>query len=148
VRDYPPALVGRGRVAMAQGDFARARDLFERAYRKSPLVETAWLLAMARERAGDAEGARTAFADAEKEGRRADRRTLSLTFSSRNVEPVEALRLAETEKQARGGVYTEDALAWALYRNGRFAEAEGAIERACRQGTRDPRLLFHHGAIE
>jgi tetratricopeptide (TPR) repeat protein len=54
VSGYPPALVGRGRVAMAEGDAAQAAAHYERAFRTSPLVETAWLLGEARELVGDA----------------------------------------------------------------------------------------------
>jgi tetratricopeptide (TPR) repeat protein len=148
IPDYPPALVGRARVALARGRADRARELLERAYRQSPLVETAWLLSDARELAGDSSGAQQAFADAERDGRRSDRRTLSLLFSSHDVYAEEALQLAEHERKARGDIQTEDALAWALYRNRRFFEASTAIERARRWGTLDARMLFHQGAIE
>jgi tetratricopeptide (TPR) repeat protein len=148
VSDYPPALVGRGRVAMAEGHPTQAAAHYERAFRASPLVETAWLLGEARELTGDDEGARRAFTHAEKEGKASDRRTLSLMYSSRKTNAAEALRLAEQERATRGDVYTEDALAWALYRQGRFADAQTAIGRARRYGTKDARLLFHEGAIE
>jgi tetratricopeptide (TPR) repeat protein len=146
--EYPPALVGRGRIAMAKGDAAQAGAFYDRAWRKSPLVETAWLLGEARELAGDEEGSRRAFAHAEKEGRTGDRRTLSLMYSTRKTNAAEALRLAEQERTVRGDIYTEDALAWALYQNGRYADAEKAIGRARRYGTEDARLLFHEGAIQ
>jgi tetratricopeptide (TPR) repeat protein len=148
VTEYPPALVGRGRVAMAEADPARAAAFYDRAWRASPLVETAWLLGEARELAGDADGARRAFARAEREGKTSDRRTLSLMYSTRKTNAVESLHWAEEERAARGDIYTEDALAWALYRNGRYADAEAAIRRARRYGTQDARLLFHEGAIE
>jgi tetratricopeptide (TPR) repeat protein len=148
VSEYPPALVGRGRIAMAEGDAARAAAFYDRAWRASPLVETAWLLGEARELTGDDEGARRAFAHAEKEGRASDRRTLSLMYSTRKTNVAEALRLAEVERTTRGDIYTDDALAWALHRNGRFADADEAMRRARRYGTEDARLLFHQGAIE
>jgi tetratricopeptide (TPR) repeat protein len=133
---------------MAEGDASRAAALYGQAFRASPLVETAWLLGEARELAGDSAGAARAFADAEKEGTTTDRRTLSLMYSTRNVKAAEALALAEQERASRGDIYTEDALAWALYRNGRFADAQTAVRRARRYGTEDARLLFHEGAIE
>jgi Flp pilus assembly protein TadD len=61
--------------------------------------------------------------------------------------PERALELARKERETRGDIYTDDALAWALYRNGDFEPALKSIERARRLGTRDARLLFHHGAI-
>jgi tetratricopeptide (TPR) repeat protein len=74
--DYPPALVGRGRVALGQGDFARAKEALEPAFKQSPLAETAWLLGDARGGAGDAKGAEDAYAQVVKIGRAADLRTL------------------------------------------------------------------------
>jgi tetratricopeptide (TPR) repeat protein len=145
--EYPPAQVGRGRVAMAKGESGRAAELFERAYRQSPLAETAWLLAEAREQAGNVRGAEEAAARAEKEGR-ADRRTLSLMYSMRNVRPLEALRLARQEREVRADLYTEDALAFALYRNGMIEEASRIATRWQALGTRDARLLYHRGAID
>src|SRR5438445_241902 len=76
------------------------------------------------------------------------RRTLSLVYSTRNLHPEEALELAQQERATRGDPSTDDALAWALYRNGRFVEAKVAIDRARRHGTKDARLLFHEGAID
>jgi len=57
------------------------------------------------------------------------------------------LRLALDERKSRDDQYTEDAIAWALYRKGRLNEALAASERANRLGTRDARLWFHRGAI-
>jgi tetratricopeptide (TPR) repeat protein len=56
--DFPPALVGKGRVAMAQADPKQAAALLDQAFRQSPLMSTAWLLDDARVAAGDSVGAR------------------------------------------------------------------------------------------
>ncbi|GAC1580446.1 MAG: hypothetical protein NVS3B20_11290 [Polyangiales bacterium] len=145
--NYPPALVCKARIAMARNDAKRAVDLLERAHRQSPLVETAWLLGDARGLAGDDRGAAAAYAIVEKDGRFGDGRTLSLFFSTKNRNAQEALALAEHEKKTRGDIYTDDALAWALYRNGKLPEAKAAVDHALRLGTRDARLLYHSGAI-
>jgi hypothetical protein len=110
-------------------------------------VQTAWLLGDARAMAGDADGAARAYALVEKEGARTDRRTLSLYYSTKNLEPAKALALAEEERKVRGGPYTDDAYAWALHRTGREAEARAAIDRATALGIPDAMLLFHAGAI-
>jgi tetratricopeptide (TPR) repeat protein len=146
-KDYPPALVGVGRVALAQADAARAVQALELAFHESPLVETAWLLGDAHTLAGERAAAERAFASAEREGLRSDRRTLSLLDSTRNLNPERALRLAREEMAVRGDIYSEDALAWALYRNGQLGQARQHIEHACRLGTLDARLLYHRGAI-
>ena len=145
--DYPPALVGKGRCALARGDGERAAELLDRAYARSPLVETAWLLGDARAMAGDTDGAARAYGIVERTGRAADPRTLSLYYSTKGRSLDKALALAEAEKKVRGDVYTEDAYAWALHRNGREAEARAASDRALAHGTRDARLMYHAGAI-
>jgi tetratricopeptide (TPR) repeat protein len=144
---YPPALVGQGRVALARGEAGRAAELLKRAFAARPLVETGDLLAQALDAAGDHAGAQAALGSAEAEGRRGDARGLSLLYSTRDLNHAEALSLAERERLTRDDIFTEDALAWALYRAGRFAEARTASERALRHGTREPRLLYHQGAI-
>jgi tetratricopeptide (TPR) repeat protein len=146
VSEYPAALVGKGRVALGRGDAKRAAELLGRAFEQSPLVETAWLLGDARAAAGDEKGAAEAYAAVEREGS-ADPRTLALFLATKNKDAARALTLAEQERKVRGDIYTDDVLAWSLYRAGRVAEAKVAIERACRLGTLDARLLYHRGAI-
>jgi tetratricopeptide (TPR) repeat protein len=145
--DYPPALVGRGRVAIATGNFTAAIAYLGKAYEQSPLVETAWLLGDAREAAGDAKGAETVRAELVKHGRQVDGRTLSLFFSTMNRDKEEAVSLAQAEKKVRDDIYTEDALAWALYRKGDIPGARAASDKAMALGTKDARLLYHAGAI-
>src|SRR5262249_25619868 len=83
----------------------------------------------------------------EKDGRRNDPRTLSLFWSTKNKNVAEALTLAQEEKKKRGDIATDDALAWALYRNKKYAEAKAASDRALAHKTRDARLMYHAGAI-
>jgi len=147
VPNYPSALVGRGRVALAKGQSTAAINDFANAQRLHPLVETAWLLGDAYSLAHDAEHARQAYADAERLGRRGDRFTWALFLASKNRNADQAVRLLEAERNTRGGIYVDDAYAWALYRAGRFDEARKASAQALRLGTRDARLLFHAGAI-
>ncbi|MEP7125649.1 MAG: hypothetical protein ABJE95_32265, partial [Byssovorax sp.] len=145
--DYPPALVGRGRVALGGGDFPRAVDYLGRAYAQSPLVETAWLLGDAREAAGDLPSAEAIRAELVKHGRQVDGRTLSLFFATKGRDTDEAVTLAQAEKKVRDDLYTEDALAWALYRKGDITGARAASDKAMALGTKDARLLYHAGAI-
>ena len=144
--EHAPALVGRARVALARADYAPASELLERALQLQPEVETARLYAELRALLGDTPGAAAANARAERLGR-ADRRGLSLYYSTRDLEPERALALASEEIAGRGDIYTEDALAWALHKNGHHELAERHIGRALRHGTLDARLLYHAGAI-
>ncbi len=145
--DYPAALVGKAKIALARGRAPEAVPLFERAYEHSPLVETAWLLGDARQAAGDPTGAAKAYALVETTGA-TDPRTLALYYATKEKEPQKALALAEEELRRRRDLYTEDAYAWALFRAGKLPEARAASARARRLGTRDARLLQHAGAIE
>jgi tetratricopeptide (TPR) repeat protein len=147
VSSFPPANVGKGRVAMAHGDYRRATELFRRAFKASPLAETAWLLGDACDAAGDAKGAAEAYEHVARDGRRTDPRTLSAFLSTKNESAEEALRLANEEYAVRKDIVTEDAVAWALYRSGQIDEAKASIVRARRLGTPDARLVFHEGAI-
>ena len=147
LHEYAPALVGKGRVALARGDGKRAVEYLERAYAQSPLVETAWLLGAARAASGDAAGADAAYALVVKDGRRTDGRTLAQFYAAKGRDADEALRLAEAEMKVRPGVHTLDAYAWALYRGGRFADARAASDKARAPGVHEAALLYHAGAI-
>jgi tetratricopeptide (TPR) repeat protein len=148
VSDYPPALVGKGRVALAKGQGAKAAEYLDKAYKESPLVETAWLLGDARAMAGDAAGAKAAHDLVLSRGKRSDPRTLALFLATKNRDPDEAVQLARHERKTRGDLYTEDALGWALLRAGKLDEAREHLTVANRLGTRDATLLFHLGALK
>ena len=74
-------------------------------------------------------------------------RDLALFDADHDRNLGEALDLAQKELDVRHDVYTWDALAWALYKNGKINEAADASEKALKFGTRDPLLLFHAGMI-
>jgi tetratricopeptide (TPR) repeat protein len=74
-------------------------------------------------------------------------RDLALFYSDHDRKLPEALDLARRELEVRHDLYTWDALAWALYKNGKLTEAAKASEQAMRFGTRDALLLFHAGMI-
>jgi tetratricopeptide (TPR) repeat protein len=59
-----------------------------------------------------------------------------------------ALALARAARNARPSIEGDDALAWALARNGRCHEALGYSRRALRLGTRDALKFFHRAMIE
>lgn len=146
--DYPPALVGKGRyLLLAKQDAKAAAAILEKAYKLSPLAETAWLLGDAREAAGDAAGAAQAYGLVIKHGRLGDARTLVQFYATKNRDIDEAVKLGAADLKVRGGPYSDDAYAWALYRAGKLPEAREASDRALRHGTKDATLLYHAGAI-
>jgi tetratricopeptide (TPR) repeat protein len=74
-------------------------------------------------------------------------RDLALFYADHDMKLVESLDLAQKELEVRRDIYTWDALAWALYKNGKLADAANASEKAMRFGTRDSLLLFHAAMI-
>jgi hypothetical protein len=57
------------------------------------------------------------------------------------------LGLARKELEDRKDVYGYDLLAWALYRNGKLAEARKEMQLALSQGTEDVMLAEHARAM-
>ena len=76
------------------------------------------------------------------------RRTLAMFYADHNRELATALELARLDYAERKDIYAADTLAWALYQNGKFTEAQKAIEEALRLGTKDAKLRFHAGMIQ
>jgi tetratricopeptide (TPR) repeat protein len=74
-------------------------------------------------------------------------RTLALIYADQDRHLDRALSLAEKELESRRDVYTYDALAWALYKNKRYADAEAAIAKAMSMGTPEPMFFYHAGMI-
>jgi tetratricopeptide (TPR) repeat protein len=74
-------------------------------------------------------------------------RDLALFYTDHDMKLAEALDLAQKELEVRRDVYTWDALAWTLYKNGKLAEAAKASQKAMQFGTRDALLHFHAGMI-
>jgi tetratricopeptide (TPR) repeat protein len=74
-------------------------------------------------------------------------RDLALFYADHDTKLPEALDLAQKELDVRHDIYSWDALAWALFKNGKLAEAATASEKAMRLGTKDPILLYHAGMI-
>lgn len=147
VKEYPAALVGRGRVALAQDQTETAIEYFKLALRAKPSVESAWLLGDAYTLRGDAELANAAYAQAETLGRRGDKLTLAQFLLAKAREPERALKLIEEERATRGGVYVDDTYAFALFRNGRFDAARDLSADVLKVGTPDARILYHAGVI-
>ncbi len=74
-------------------------------------------------------------------------RDLALFYADHDMKLKESLELAQEELKVRQDIYTWDIMAWVLYKNGRVQEAEAAIAKALRMGTKDALLYFHAGMI-
>jgi len=151
--NYHYALGNLAKIYSAKGQEAKAIALLRQRYESAPHPENAYALAESLERAGRFVEARRMYLEFERKARRelkkADNANRELVFyyADHSHRPAEALRIARLEVAGRRDVYTLDAHAWALYANGRYAEAQKQIEGALSVGVRDARLLYHAGAI-
>jgi len=150
---YYPAYAGLGRVRSAQGKLAEAIENYQRAQSAVPMPEYAEALSDLYERTGRKTEAsrqldlidvvdKMARANSEKTNR-----NLALVFANQDRNLARALELAQAETGVRGDVYTYDALAWALFKNGRSQEAEREAIKALQFGTQEPAFYYHAGLI-
>jgi Flp pilus assembly protein TadD len=68
-------------------------------------------------------------------------------YADHDIDHQQALDLAAGEFQTRRDIYGHDALAWALYREGKCKAALPHIVSALRFNTTDSRFYFHAGMI-
>ena len=72
---------------------------------------------------------------------------MALFDADHRLSPRAALARARAEYRKRKSVFVADALAWALYANGRYRKAKSFADEALRLGTRDAMFHFHAGMI-
>lgn len=153
VPDYLEAGVSRARLDLARGRLAAGLRGWEEAVRRAPdvdhLIELGELyLFLGRE------------PEARRQFTRAEATLADLLAAGQNEElelailaadhgaPETALAAARTEWNRRHSVHVADALAWALYRNGRLSEALRRARFATSLGTAEPLPWIHRGSIE
>jgi tetratricopeptide (TPR) repeat protein len=153
VPDHVRALGGLARVREAQGRRTEAIELLERAATRLPAPDLVADLGDLYALEGRDEAAAASYALVERIAEVAQAtggvydRQLVLFLADHDRRIGKAVMLAEAELAARTDVHGYDALAWALYRDGRLAEADAAARQAMRLGTPDGRILYHAGLI-
>lgn len=145
--DYPPALVLRGRMRIADGRYEDAIESLERAVAADPLSEYQWLLIDALALAGRSADAEARADRLVRGGASHDPRGLALYLATVGHEVERAVALASAELTERRDVHSFDALAWALSASGRAREARELSLRSLSEGTQDPRLFYHAAVI-
>jgi tetratricopeptide (TPR) repeat protein len=151
--DYHYALAALAKVRIAQAKPAEAATLLERRYSLAPHPENACDLGVALRKAGRLAESREVLrkfeksALAESKGTDNANRELIFYYADYAAKPSDALAIADREIARRKDVFTLDAYAWALHRNGRSREALRHSETALAVGTVDARILYHAGAI-
>ena len=151
---YHYALGALAEVRTAQKRHREAADLQQQRYTAAPHPEHLFELAEAQARAGLAAQAAKSYADFET-GARAEmksednaNRELIAYLAGAGKKPADALTLAEQEIARRGDVYTREAYAWALFKNGRRAEARREIAAVLAVGVQHPRILERAAVIQ
>jgi tetratricopeptide (TPR) repeat protein len=147
---YHLATAGRARALAMLGRHAEAAALYERVLRSVPRPDWAFALGDLKTAMGDRAGAKRAYAQAKAiiagEAAQDHDRMLAMHLADRG-EPKKALALARRAAAVNRDILTCDTLAWALFKNGRTAEAWEWSKKARRLGTKDARLLYHAARI-
>ena len=149
---HAPSIAGLGRLALAAGDLETARVQFERAEAILPLPEYVIALGDVQSGLGRDADARASYDLARFEISLFQKAGVSVDldlalFDADHGDPGRALELAEAAYAETPTVRAADAVAWALHRLGRDAEAKAHADEALRLGSIDPVLRFHAGAI-
>jgi len=151
--DYHRALAGMGRTLAARDHVPQAVEAFRKAQSIAPLPEYAgWLVRLYR-RLGEFDLARKQLAMLDvadtlgKAAGESANRSLALAFADLDYKTPRALELAQAELAIRKDVYTYDALAWALFKNGKYPEAASAMDQALSQSTPEPSFHEHAARI-
>jgi tetratricopeptide (TPR) repeat protein len=152
--NYHPAYAGLGKVLAESGDPKGAIENYKRAQAITPLPDYASALYDLYQKNGQT-------ADAQKQRELIDvidklskannekaNRNLVFIFADHDWKLDRALELAEGELDFRKDVYSYDALAWALYKNNRFAEARKAMDLALKINTPEPAFQRHSKLID
>jgi tetratricopeptide (TPR) repeat protein len=152
VPGYRLARVGVAKVAAARGDLSRAIRVLAPVARAFPTPEVVIFLGDLYTAAGRDEDARHArdlmraiALLARANGVNTDLE-VSL-FDADHGATERALARARAEWRRRRSIHAADALAWALYREGRFQRARRVSHRALRLGTHSATFHFHAGMI-
>jgi tetratricopeptide (TPR) repeat protein len=136
-------------VHASNGEYAEVANLVETCYRAVPSSANLYRWAEALEQAGQKEKAAVQFAAFETKARgeiakpcNANLQLISY-YADRKNDPPEALRIATLESAKRPDSATLAAFAWALYQNGKFAEAKTQMDKALAVGVREADYFCH-----
>ncbi len=151
---YHYALGNLAKVRIQQKRYDAAVELLRQRYQAAPHAENLYDLAAALQLAGRNDEATKAFAEFEQksllETDRGDNSNHELIFYYADYAnlPEKALNVAQREIARRRDVHTLDCYAWALYKNGQYAEARRQIETALAVGIREANIFRHAGEID
>ena len=147
------SLAALAKLRANNGRYAEAIELYQKAIAVVPMPIFIAELGDLYARTGNREEAKKQYALVEYIGllghinQVLHNRDLALFYADHDMKLTEALDIAKKELEVRHDVYTWDALAWVLLKNGKLTEASDASKKALQYGTQDSLLLFHAGMI-
>ena len=150
---YRLAWASLGNVRAAKGEYDKAINYYESVVNIVPEPKTVAILGDLYSKIGENDKAKLQYdtvefiADLAAINQQVYNRELILFYADHDMKLDEALDLAKKELEVRRDIYGYDALAWALFKNGRYQEAAEAIVEAMKLGTKDSNLDYHAGKI-
>jgi tetratricopeptide (TPR) repeat protein len=148
------SLAGLARVRAAQERWAESIQLYQRSIAIIPFPPYVAELGDVYKKIGKSNDAQQQYdlveyiAHLSKLNQVLANRELALFYADHEIKLVDALEFARKELELRHDIYTWDALAWVLYKNGQIHEAAAAAKKALSLNTNDSLLLFHAGIID
>jgi tetratricopeptide (TPR) repeat protein len=149
---FVPAEAGLAKIAWARGKVDRAIRGYRRVVARYPLPEHVIALGDLYTSEGRTAQADDAYALARAEAALFRSNGVNVDvelalFEADHGQPVAALTDARAGWLSRHSIHAADALAWALYRNGRARPAARLERQALRLGTQDALSFYHAGMI-
>jgi tetratricopeptide (TPR) repeat protein len=146
---YHPGYAGMGRAQAAKGEYKAAIASYEKAQASTPMPDYAAALYDLYTIQKDPKNAQKqrdmidVIDKINKNNGEVTNRNVALIFADHDWHLDRALELATAELDVRRDIYSYDALAWALYKNKKFAEADEAMAKALKMGTPEPAFYYH-----
>ncbi len=145
-------LLAAGRIAATEQDSSAARKFYTTILEAGPNHEALAALGDLAARDGDAEGAEKYYAQVEalhlaNVGSAVhDHVQMAKFYADHDRHLVDALRLTEQHKLTRN-VVEADVLSWVYFKNGDYARAVEASQRALSRNTPDAEMHYHAGMV-
>lgn len=151
--DFPAALIGMAKIEMARGNTDKATAYADKAVKILPIPDYVALRGDIEAVTGHADAAAAYYKLVEIGYERIAQSGTDVELerarflSERNRDLKANLVRARAVYAERPTIYAADVLAWTLYKNGEFTEAQQYAEKALATGSQDAAILFHAGMI-
>ncbi len=150
---YVYALAGLAQLRAAQNDLPAAADYYKQATDIIPLPQYVTALGDVYSKMGKADEAKKQYDLFLFIARTYEVNGVNfgiekaIFLADHDMDLAGALTAAQQAGSLRDDVNTQDSLSWVLYKNGKYAEAKVASDRALRLGTPNSLFYFHAGMI-